>query len=331
MASASIIPKWLAAESNLGISIAAAAATATTFPHESVGNLIRPISDLLGRVDHGSIFTKAVLGSGATNDAISGIAGYTTASAAVAAMASFVKPYELPDIGRMTSLAATRSLFSTVTPMTRSVDRIGKGSASLGDRFVRGNLDLAPLMPSSNRLTTRAYQLDIVIGHDDSADIEEELLTTRKDGVDFVAEYLAQLGPELCDRWNGMWDRVDEKGPDWKSQAANSAVELLDGLLKVIAPDDTVRDWQKASGQYNAPDLYLKNGTKGPTRRFKLHYLGHEYRVNRLTVEALFLAVPKTIKDMQGIKHGSSNDELFITAASLIGDVITMLVPNRRR
>jgi hypothetical protein len=332
MATANIIPPWLAKESNLGVGIAAAAAAASTsYSHQSLINMIRPISDLLDRVDHGSTFVKAVLGSGATNDAISAIAGYGRASAAVAAMSGFVKSFELPDIGLMTSLAATRSLFSTVTPMTQSVDRIGLGWASLGDRIVRGDFELAALMPSSNRLATRAYQLDIVVGHEDSVLVEEELVTTRKDQVDFVADYLAELKMELCERWIGMWDRMEERGPDWKSQAANSAVELLDGLLKILAPEDDVRDWQVASGKYNDPDFYLKGGTKGPTRRLSLFYLAAKYRVNQITVNALFMAVPKIIKDLQGVKHGSTSDEMFDTAVALLGDVITVLVPNRRR
>lgn len=321
-----LIASWLGTQPGFGVDLSAALRDT----HQSVASSVRPIAALLGGLDQTSSLTKALLGVGATNDALNGISGLGNAATAIASIAKLVKPYELPNIGLMTNLAATRALLDTMTPLTRSVDRIGKGWASLGDRIVRGDLELAPLMPSSNRLTTKAYQLDILFGQDESTD-DEELLTTRKDDDDVVAECLARLNPRLCDRWNGMWDRMDERGADWQSQAANSAVELIDGVLKSLAPDDTVRGWQVASGLHNDPGLYLKDKPNGPTRRLRLYYLGHEYRVSQVTINGLFMGVPATIDALQGMKHGAMSDELFETAVSLLGEVITMLVPNRRR
>lgn len=322
--SAWLARKWWATKPDLGV------AAAMKYPTQSVLDSIRPISTLLEQVGHTNSLAEMILGAGATSDALDRITGLGKASAAVASIARFVKPYELPNIGLMTNLAATRALLDIATPLTGPVDRIGMGWASLGDRFVRGDLELAALIPSSNRLATKAYQLDILVGQDDLTDAEE-LFTTRKDGFDFVAECLARLNMRLCNRWNGMWDRMEQRGADWQSQAANSAVELVDGLLNELAPDDKVRDWQVASGLHNNPDLYLKNGTKGPTRRLKLFYLGDQYRVNRITIHGLFMDVPATVDALQSVKHGSMSDEMFESAVSLIGDVIAILVPNRRR
>jgi len=324
---AGITSTWLAATPNLEISSAATAYGPTLVALDAM----RPISALLKGVDRSDGFAKMILGLGATNDAIDRVSGLATANAAVASIASFVKPYELPDVARMTNLTATRALFEMVTPLTRSVDRIGRGWASLGDLVVRGDVELAPLIPNSNRLVTKAYRLDIVASQDDQ-DEDEELFDTRRDGIDMAAEWLAELSMSLCDRWNGMWDRMNQRGPDWRSQAANSAVELINGLLNRLAPDDDVRDWQVASGKHNNPELYLRKGNKGPTRRLKLFYVGHVYRVSQLTVEGLFMAVPDMIDGvLEGVKHGSTSVEQLEIAVSLIGEVIAILVPNRRR
>lgn len=60
-------------------------------------------------------------------------------------------------------------------------------------------------------------------------------------------------------------------------------------------------------------------------------FLGAQFRVSRYTIDALFLAVPDVIKKLQGTKHGSHPDEEFEAGISLLGDVITILLPNRRR
>lgn len=324
---AGIASTWLAAVPNLGISSAAIGYG----PAASVLDAIRPISALLKGIDGSPGLAKMILGLGATNDAIDRISGLSSAKTAMASIAGLVKPYELPNVGLMTNLAATRALFETVSPITRPIDRIGKGWASLGDRFVRGDVALAPLVPKSNVLVAKAYRLDIA-ANDDELGNDDELFDTRRDGIDPAAEWLAELSMSLCDRWNGMWDRMSQRGPDWRSQAANSAVELMIGLLNKLAPDDAVREWQIASGKHTDPGLYLKQGSKGATRRLKLYYIGDQYRVSRYTVEGLFSAVPKTIDGiLQGVKHGSTSVEELETAVSLIGEVIAILVPNRRR
>lgn len=325
--SAGTASTWLAAMPNMGISSAAMGYG----PAASVLDAIRPISALLKGVDGSAGLAKIILGLGATNDALDRISGLASAHTAIASIAGLVKPYQLPNVGLMANLAATRALFETVTPITKPVDRIGRGWASLGDRVVRGHLALAPLVPKSNLLAVKAYRLDIAT-YEDELDEDEELFDTRRDGIDPAAEWLAQISMSLCDRWNGMWDRMSQRGPDWRSQAANSAVELMIGLLNQLAPDDVVREWQIVSGKHTNPRLYLKDGTRGPTRRLKLFYIGDQYRVSRLTVEALFMAVPDTIdKILQGVKHGSTSIEELETAVSLIGEVVAILVPNRRR
>lgn len=233
----------------------------------------------------------------------------------------------LPDLGSMLHLQALRTLSDEPSPISHMVDRIGRGWASLGDRLFGGQVDLAPLMPPSNRLGTRAFELDLVIGQAEPKDVDLEVLDTREENRDEVAEWLATIDPRLAERWVGMWDRMHQRGADWQSQAANSAVELMDKLLPAIAPNDEVKIWQVAKDAHHG--LYLQSGD--PTRRLRLLFLGAQFRVSRYTIDALFLAVPDVIKKLQGTKHGSHPDEEFEAGISLLGDVITILLPNRRR
>lgn len=233
----------------------------------------------------------------------------------------------LPDLGSMFHLQAQRTLADEPSPIGHMVDRIGRGWASLGDRLIGGQVDLAPLMPPSNRLATRAYELDLVIGLTDPEDVDLEVLGTRQENRDQVAEWLDAVDPRLAERWVGMWDRMDQRGADWQSQAANSAVELMNAFLLTLAPDDEVRRWQTDKDAHH--HLYQDNGR--PTRRLRLLFLGARFRVSRYTIDGLFHAVPDVIKELQGFKHGVHPDEEFETGISLLGEVITVLMPGRRR
>lgn len=233
----------------------------------------------------------------------------------------------LPDLGSMFHLQALRTLADEPSAIGPMVDRIGRGWASLGDRLIGGQVDLTPLMPPSNRLATRAYELDLVIGLTDPEDVDLEVLDTRQENRDQVAEWLATIDPRLAERWVGMWDRMDQRGADWQSQAANSAVELMNAFLLTLAPDDEVRRWQIDKDAHH--HLYQDNGL--PTRRLRLLFLAAQFRVSRYTIDGLFHAVPDVIKELQGFKHGVHPDEEFETGISLLGEVIAVLMPGRRR
>lgn len=282
---------------------------------ESMRRVHLPLTSLLGDLqDHPALSRMYATGDfGPVGGALTSILGHPAP--------------QLPDFLSMVQLQAIRTSADEPSPIAHMVDRIGKGWASLGDRLIGGQVDLAPLMPPSNRLATRAYELDIVVRLDDPPAAEAEVLDTRRDNWDQVAEWLATINPRLAERWVGMWDRMQHRGADWQSQAANSAVELIDGLLVALAPNDEVKSWQAAKGAHH--DLYQKSGT--PTRRLRLLYLGAQFRVSRHTVDGMFHAVPGVIDELQGTKHGVHPDEKFEAGISLLGDVVAILVPNRRR
>jgi hypothetical protein len=63
----------------------------------------------------------------------------------------------------------------------------------------------------------------------------EFLSRDLKDTVDFGLE---AISPHLVELRQGMWDAVNRTSPDAPRQAANSARELLDQLLRLGAPAD---------------------------------------------------------------------------------------------
>jgi hypothetical protein len=55
---------------------------------------------------------------------------------------------------------------------------------------------------------------------------------------DHIDRGLEQISPHLVELRQGMWDAVDRTSPDAPRQAAHSARELLDQLLKLGAPEE---------------------------------------------------------------------------------------------
>ena len=211
--------------------------------------------------------------------------------------------------------------------LSGQVARIGKGWASLADRAFGSHPELLPMLPATTRLTSKSYILNIASDTDELPVEAEELFDTRREMHDPTAEWLSGLSPTLLDHWLGMWERIDQKGPAWQSQAAHCAVEFLAELLRVLAPTEHVVDWQVAQGKYG--DLYLPQGHQQPQYLLRMFYIGAVFGVSRFTVEGLFSAVPKAIKCLQKIKHTSYADEEFETWIAATSEVVAVLVPNR--
>jgi hypothetical protein len=47
-----------------------------------------------------------------------------------------------------------------------------------------------------------------------------------------------------------MWHAVGQRGPDCVSQAANSAIELVDHTLRTLAPNSEVLTWHAGQAKY---------------------------------------------------------------------------------
>jgi hypothetical protein len=81
---------------------------------------------------------------------------------------------------------------------------------------------------------------------------------------------LQKLDPHLIEVRRGIWSALDSRRPHSLAQAAHSARELIDQVLKAGAPDEKVRipsDFQ--------PDA---TSSSGITRRMRLKFVMREYR-----------------------------------------------------
>lgn len=106
------------------------------------------------------------------------------------------------------------------------------------------------------------------------------------------------------------------RGPDWLSQAANSAVELMDWTLRVLAPDDLVLRWREAQGMYLG-----EIGDNGkPHRSLRIRYVAQARLIPASSVDLIIRSTTGTMKDLQKIKH--TDDEKL--AASLRAALIAV-------
>ncbi len=119
--------------------------------------------------------------------------------------------------------------------------------------------------------------------------------------LDSLDEALLKIEPSgsLIEKRYGVYDAVMNKGRDWQSQTANSLVELIDGVLRTIAPKEKV-------------DISNIDKTqKGSIRKAKISfYLSSKSK--RKIVNKAFELTESVRNRLQAIKHGSkkSNAEI---------------------
>ena len=94
------------------------------------------------------------------------------------------------------------------------------------------------------------------------------VLKSRNDGeTDPSLEYvLARLDPAFASQLRGAMLRIDERGPDWRAQAAVSLRRVLLGVLHRAAPNDLVLPW------VTRPKTQIDPQGR-PTRRAKIDWL----------------------------------------------------------
>jgi len=92
----------------------------------------------------------------------------------------------------------------------------------------------------------------------------------RRNTLDDLDEVLVRISPDLLEIRRGAWAALASARPDSARQAAHSARELIDQVLKVGAPDEEIRS------QLNfRPD---PSSSSGITRRMRLRVLMSKYR-----------------------------------------------------
>lgn len=132
-----------------------------------------------------------------------------------------------------------------------------EGSGLLDQRLGR-------LSPEERALASRAHdelRADdlLVASYENPHDPEGWCYITERGRVmlersllDELDAALFEIDRSLIDRRDGAHDRMRSSGPDAARQAAHSAQELMNRLLRHLAPDDEVRQqpwWEQASGE----------------------------------------------------------------------------------
>jgi hypothetical protein len=87
----------------------------------------------------------------------------------------------------------------------------------------------------------------------------------RRQTLDDLDEALLKIGPQLVELREGAWSALASGQPDAARQAAHSARELIDQVLKEGAADDAVK-----TATWFKPDSSSKTGV---TRRHRLRYV----------------------------------------------------------
>lgn len=122
-------------------------------------------------------------------------------------------------------------------------------------------------------------------------------LALDKKALDSLDEILLNIDPSrgLIKKRYGVYDAVTNKGNDWQSQAANSLIELIDGVLRIVAPIEKVN--------ISATD----KEQKGSIRKAKIAYFLKNKKGNKKKVlEKAFELIENNRDNLQSIKHGSS-------------------------
>lgn len=112
--------------------------------------------------------------------------------------------------------------------------------------------------------------------------------------LDRLDELLISLSAKnnLVEKRYGAYDAVRQKNRDWQSQAANSLVELIDCVLRTIAPKDKV----DISG--------VDKKQKGSIRKEKIAYfLKNKKRNKRKVLEKAFDLIESLRDRLQKVKH----------------------------
>lgn len=122
------------------------------------------------------------------------------------------------------------------------------------------------------------------------------------------------LDASLRQRHEGAWDAIDHGGADCLSQAANSLVELINGVVRKLAPQTDVLDWLSKEG---SPDWAYDDKGR-PTRRARLNFLLSQHDVPERSASSSAAALTDIANDLQKIKHGRTGSSFRFIICSLI-------------
>lgn len=173
----------------------------------------------------------------------------------------------------------------------------------------------------------RPTRTDLVIPDDWVVITEAGRKALEMGALDELDAALEKLDPHLIEVRRGIWSALDSGQPHSLAQAAHSARELVDQVLKAGAPDEKVR-----TTPYFQPDA---SSSSGITRRMRLKFLMREYR-NEMTENDLAVAeaaadlVVAVDKKLMAEAHSRTENEYEKVKSAIVAaetTLRTVLVP----
>jgi hypothetical protein len=219
------------------------------------------------------------------------------------------------------TFAATRQ---SVQLFNDHLDQLSPKPQDLAVRFTSGAGDVMAGLVGAQVLLTEA--------RDELAEVQDRVCTEVVEPWldDASAVHLEvrgrlnHLGGSLGDKLDFAWRSAREDSEPARSSVANQVVELLDQVLRRLAPADEVAAWLRATGRTQAEFWYenRQTGTPEPTRPAKLVFAT---RGMSATDSGLICAshallahlLTCTVKSAQKVKHGSSSATVRTTQTLL--------------
>ena len=137
-------------------------------------------------------------------------------------------------------------------------------------------------------------------------------LSDREDPRELLDLLLADLNPDLVDKWKGSWQALGDSNPDRLSQAAFSYRELIKMVLDELAPDVEV-DTSEQSSKRKKQARQVLNGREG-------EFAG-----------AMVEGLPKLYDFLSKPAHTSYRNEVAVQAALMAGDGLLLMLLSGRR
>ena len=153
----------------------------------------------------------------------------------------------------------------------------------------------------------------VLLGDDDAVDVVEEWELAPAQTRERMRERLRAIDARLVVRLDGAWNAVAHAGPDAVSQAANSAIELIDWTLRLTCDETEFEAWVAA--QVKPGDYRDRNGR--PTRQAKIRYLlrGRAYEAD--LVDATTQSLIAVHRGLQKLKHTRGEHDVDAVARLL--------------
>lgn len=154
----------------------------------------------------------------------------------------------------LTALAASTVVSDDVSALTSSLTDLAAASATVWESVPRvvvagiealsGWLVEGPVVQTYEAARSIAY----IAGVEEDSDLDagEPAVLYRPEAADIVAK-IATVGEEFVVLYNAAVDAVDSMRPDYARQAAVALRELLDHLLRRLAPDTAVKAYPKSA------------------------------------------------------------------------------------